>query len=152
MANDSSVLPSGGNLRRLRMNKRVTAEEFALRCGMPVKTYYDLESSDDLRMAISLSELNRICVGLGVSPSQLLEAGTESVKPAVDIAGVLQMIRKHCEEYGMTIEEFEDRAGWTIRQHLSSPERAFEEWNMDCLKDVCSMVGIDWRAVKLDAN
>jgi hypothetical protein len=45
------------------------------------------------------------------------------------------------------MSEFENIAGWRVESCLKNPVNALEEWDIDCLIDVCRELQIDWRCI-----
>lgn len=107
--------------------------------------YYDIESCDgDLTRCYSLKEILAICRKLGIHPRDLF---CDSVFPIVPIADVIRDIEQHCQNDGLSISEFENIAGWSVEGCLEDPTKALDQWNVDCLIDVCNELKIEWRSV-----
>ena len=63
----------GGNVRRLRLKKNLTQEQFSDRCGFSQQYLRGLEHGRRNPTVVSLYELAQ---ALGVSPIELLKPGT----------------------------------------------------------------------------
>jgi DNA-binding XRE family transcriptional regulator len=121
------------------------ATEVAAALNMSRENYYDIEMhEDDLTYCYSLSEICTICILFDIHPKNLFS--TENVPP-LTIEAVVGKIKDYCVQTGISIEQFEDKAGWRVNSCLSNPKTALDEWNWDCLRDVCRELQVDWRAV-----
>jgi len=90
--------------------------------------YYDIESSDgDLTYCYSLKEILAIWQKFDSHPRDLF---CDSAFPAVPIADVVHRIKQHCDEYDLSIAEFEDIVGWSVEGCLDDPAKALNEWNV----------------------
>jgi transcriptional regulator with XRE-family HTH domain len=109
------------------------------------ENYYDIEQHEgDLTSCCSLNEITRISKLLDVHPRDLF---CDEKRAAVSIKDVIEKIKGQCVEKKMSINEFEDIAGWRVESCLSNPAKALDEWNIDCLIDVSHELNIDWRCV-----
>ena len=109
------------------------------------ENYYDIEAHDgELTSCYSLNEICSLCQLFDIRPKDLF--CTESVPP-LPIEAVIGKIKEHCAQNGISIEQFEDKAGWCVESFLSNPIAALDKWNLDCLKAVCNELQIDWRGV-----
>ncbi len=107
--------------------------------------YYDIEQCEgDLTGCCSLNEVSRISKLLNVRPSDLF---CDEKPVAISISDVVKNIQKHCAEKKIPINEFEDIVGWRVEGSLTNPAKALNEWNIDCLMNVCRELNIDWRSV-----
>jgi hypothetical protein len=108
-------------------------------------SYYDVELCEgDLTGCCSLNQILSICKLLDIHPSDLF---CEEKTKAISISEVIDRIKTHCTEKRISIGEFEEIAGWRVENCLINPANALEEWNVDCLMDVCRELNIDWRFV-----
>jgi tRNA(Ile)-lysidine synthase TilS/MesJ len=71
----------------------------------------------------------------------------DKTSPELTIEEVIAKIKEHCAKNKISINQFEDIAGWRVESCLSNPKAALEEWNFDCLKNICRELGIDWQQV-----
>jgi len=107
--------------------------------------YYDIEEHErDFTYCYSLFEITEVCKILGLHPRDLF-CDKESMP--IFISEVIDKIKTHCTENRISISEFENIAGWRIESCLTNPAKALEEWDVDCLIDVCRELNIDWRCV-----
>jgi hypothetical protein len=63
------------------------------------------------------------------------------------IEEVVAKIKEHCAKNKIPVSQFEDAAGWCVESCLSNSNKALEEWNLDCLKDICQELQISWQQV-----
>ena len=107
--------------------------------------YYDIEQCEgDLTSCCSLNEILRICKLLDIHPGDLFCKGNPAV---ISILDVIRRIQTQCVEKKISIGKFEDLVGWRVESCLTNPTKALNEWNIDCLIDVCKELNIDWRCV-----
>ena len=107
--------------------------------------YYDAELCEgDLMESCSLNQVIRLCGLLGIKPCDLFCEGSE--KP-LTLEEVARAVRQYCLKHELPLLEFENQVGWRLETVLENPKSALAEWNIDCLKDVCDMVGVDWKRV-----
>jgi hypothetical protein len=108
-------------------------------------SYYDAELCEgDLTGCCSLNQILGICKLLDIHPRDLFCEGKTA---ATSISEVAARINAHCIEKKISIGEFEDILGWRVESCLTNPAKAIEEWNIDCLVDVCRELNINWRGV-----
>ena len=107
--------------------------------------YYDIEQFDDeMTGNCSLNNISRICNLLNIHPRDLF---CGEMLSQLTLEEVIAKIKEHCAKNKISVSQFEDAAGWRVESCLSNPNAALEEWNLDCLKDVCRELQIDWQRV-----
>jgi transcriptional regulator with XRE-family HTH domain len=110
--------------------------------------YYDIEQHDDeITMNCSLNEISRICNLLGIHPQDLF---CDEILSKLTIEEVVAKIKEHCAKNKISVSQFEDAAGWRVESCLSNPKIMLDEWNLDCLKDICRELQINWQQVIFD--
>jgi DNA-binding XRE family transcriptional regulator len=127
-------------LRQLRENSGRSHQELARVAGINVESYYDLEArADELDNAISVRSVALLARELGVSPSTLygLSGG------AVSTRDLVSLIRKHLDQSGEPLAEFETRVGYAVDAALADPDD-LGDWNADGLRAVCAAVNVNW--------
>ncbi len=136
-------------LRRAREQKGWTEHETAAQMELVSANYYDIEGIDgNLTYNYSLNEILRICAVLDIHPRDLFcDQPALSNSTRVTIVEVIDGIKNHCAANSISVIEFEDIAGWRVENCLTKPTAALDEWNIDCLMDVCRETRVDWRAV-----
>jgi hypothetical protein len=112
---------------------------------MTRNNYYDVEQCEGaLTENCSLAQLVRVCQLLDIHPRDLF---SEEPVAALPIETVVQAIKDHCAQKKITTAEFENAVGWLVESALDHPRNALREWNIDCLKDVCDELGLNWLSV-----
>ena len=135
-------------LREARCRLGWSEQEAATRTGLSLPNYYDLEAYEgELACCYSLNEILRICRAFEMRPTDLIADGTGTLPAPVSIETVMKRIQEHCAERKLSISEFEDAAGWRLEPWLAKPRAALDAWNLDCLKDVCRELQINWAVV-----
>jgi hypothetical protein len=109
-----------------------------------VPHYYDLESDDDeLYMTLSLAELRLLCAELDMSFRYLFSGEQKTSDKSTPFSSLAEMVAKHLDDHRMSQASFEDMVGWSLGDFTTNPERAWD-WNLDCLRDVCAALGVEW--------
>lgn len=136
-------------IRQLRLAARKSEKEMAELIGINLPSYFDLESYDDEVIdCLSLTELKKMCQVFKITPVDLLsdEAKNHRGLNHLPFAEFIETVKKHIASEGITVAEFEDKAGWEMEVLLNSPEEMWER-NVQFLKDVCGELGINWLSV-----
>ena len=63
---------------------------------------------------------------------------------------LVDRLRQRLSQEGITADAFSDRVGWDITAALSDPESAWHDWNIDCLRDVSTELGVEWLGILSD--
>jgi len=137
-----SVRPNE-RLRAARERAGIEPHEVARETGLQ---YYDMEDHvDELWMACSLRDIAKVCAHLHVTPRYLFDETPEAMPSNIRyaFADVADLIRRYMEAHSISFEQFGNQAGWAVEDVLTDPSNAWE-WNADCLKDVCTILGINW--------
>ena len=130
-------------LKQAREGRGKTPQEIAEAIGITVESYYDLESTDDLSMVLSLRKVLKLCQALALMPADLF--GWQPVESSPLFPETLQrLINDYLNLKLMKMKSFEDLVGYYIAPFMANKDE-FYEWNMDCLKAVCDAIGIDFK-------
>jgi hypothetical protein len=140
---DSKGTPYSIRLKRAREAVLKSPERVASEVGVPVATYYDWEWGEgDISSTASLAELAKLSASLAVSTTTIFEdASCEGQR--LSLEELSRKIRSYLEKANMTIAEFEDRVGYEVEPALHNSEDLLK-WNVDCLRCVCTAVGVNW--------
>ncbi len=132
-------------LQQIRCSLNKTPGQVAEQAGVSRAAYYDLEDDpSEIFMCISLRALQRICECLHVDAFYLFTGTSRSESDACyDFKSIAMLIREHLERSGQSAVEFRGRVGWDIEPLLNDAGAGWD-WNVDCLRDVCSALGIHW--------
>jgi len=57
------------------------------------------------------------------------------------------LIFEECRGRGISLERFEDLAGWKLSESMEPPVRLLEDMTLDGLQWLCRELRIDWRRV-----
>ena len=148
---ENEALPMTPNerLRNAREASGKTPAEVAYTVHISESHYRDLEGHrDELYMTVSLAELRNLGCAVGLTIRRIFGVDT---KASMDLVGLAEALRHHLVKQELSIQEFEKRAGWDLTKFVENPETAWQEWNFDCLCDVCRELGISWIDVLPDA-
>jgi hypothetical protein len=102
------------------------------------------EHDRDFTYCYSLNEIKDVCKKLRIHPRDLF---CEEPAIAISIEDFVERIKALCDEKKLSIEQFENIAGWKLASSLTNPPIALDEWNLDCLIDLSRELRIDWRRV-----
>jgi DNA-binding XRE family transcriptional regulator len=136
-------------IRQMRLAAGKSEKEMAELIGINLPSYYDLESYDDEVLdCLSLYELKKMGQVLKIAPVDLLsdEANNHSGPNHLPFAEFIETVKKYIASAGITVAEFEVKAGWEMEGLLNNPEEIGER-NVQFLKDVCGVLGINWLSV-----
>jgi len=137
---------AGHRLRSARERLELTPQEVASAAGINLPSYFDLEEQEgELYSALSLGELRALCHKLRIKPAHLFreESDPSVAEEAIDFSRLAERINRYLIENDQSQATFESKVGWYLGGFLSSPEIA-SEWNVDCLRDICQELQIDW--------
>ena len=149
IASTQSVNDPSRTIEEARLQLGMQPDEVADLVGLTKPNYYDLEAYDDeATSAISLGELLRLCKVLRIQPATLFDdddprAGEVAPEDRLPLSDKL---KAHLQLTGTTLECFEDKVGFTVGGLLRQPDD-WKSWNFDCLRSVCSALGVNWRSV-----
>jgi transcriptional regulator with XRE-family HTH domain len=128
-------------LKEARLRSGKTVAEIAALAGINAPSYYDLEAQrDELMSVISLGDLANLARALGIDGASLFS--DQPVIP-ISLTALSNRIKTYLAEKRLGIAEFSKHVGYDIEDILKSPNAALD-WNIDCLRSVCSQIGIDW--------
>ena len=134
--------------REARERVKLSPQDAADRMGISSPSLYDLESHDDeLCSVYSPTEIQRFSQVLAIRPTELL--GAQSTEPAILPDELARLIREHCQRRSLSIEQFEDAAGWHVAKSLTEPQKFLQDYTIDGIQDICRTLEVDWQRVIL---
>jgi hypothetical protein len=141
--------PVARRIAEARERLALSGADLAVRLRMPLPSYWDLELHDDeVFLALSLRELCALADALLISARSLV-----SDDPFATIVGSLTpsdlvaVIRRRLAAVGSDVDVLSEELGWELAAVLNEPDRIWDDWTLDGLRDVCARLGLDWRAV-----
>lgn len=151
---DQDRPPVAGRIRLARTAVGIDPGVAAARLGLNFESYADLEWFDDEAFtALSLTQVLSLAEMLHVSVAELLTTDDNTARtPSVSMSSLMKTLRTQIQEEGTTVESFGDRIGWDVASAIANPSSAWHDWNVDCLIDVSTAVGVDWLAVLSSAS
>lgn len=91
-------------------------------------------------LALSLSQFVSLTQALGIQGASLFSDTTfEKIMPSA----LAERIKSHLATHKMTKSEFANQVGYDIASTLED-HNGILEWNIDCLRSVCSQIGVNW--------
>jgi transcriptional regulator with XRE-family HTH domain len=137
---------TSSRFKKFRGRSGLSHEEAARQMDITPPSVWDLESyEDELCTVYSPAQVQRFARVLGIRPIEFF--GEVPTEPPVTAAEVASLIRERCRSRKMSLEQFEDAAGWSLSECLEPPERLLENVSVDGLQDICRELDIDWRRV-----
>ncbi len=147
--------PVADRIRLARTALGIEPGVAAARLGVNFESYADLEWFDDeVFTTLSLTEVLSLAEMLHVSAVALLTSGDHAADrtAAVSMSSLMKTVLARIQEEGTTVESFGERIGWDIASAVADPSSAWQDWNVDCLIDVCTAVGVEWPAILSSAS
>lgn len=142
----SAPVDMTARMREARAASDLSAQLLAERIGLATAEYEDLEAyADEASSSVSLDVLARLASALAVPIDQLLVGESVAVE-AFPLADLQSRVRERLDAAGGR-EAYERAIGWSLDSFLQNPAAAWADWNLDCLRDVCDDVGVEWIAV-----
>jgi transcriptional regulator with XRE-family HTH domain len=134
-------------LRLERTRAGLTARQVAELAGVDVLAYQDMEThASELECNVSLGEIRSVCHALGISADVLFDLQSSRNRERISLPTMVDRMLTYTRDQAMNWSEFEAKVGYTVSASLSQPDNVLE-WNVDCLRSVCSEIGCDWLAV-----
>ncbi len=137
--------------REFRECAKLSHDEVAKRFDTLISTscIWDIESHDDeLSSCYSPIQIRQFSRILGVRPIELF--GAEIAESPISAVELVRLIREQCHSRGVTLEQFEDAAGWRLSMCIDPPEHLLEKISIVGLQWLCRELGVDWRRVILN--
>jgi transcriptional regulator with XRE-family HTH domain len=136
------MLTPGQRLEIFRNRAGKSEEETAQYLGIYSSNYYDLERfDDDMGAVMTLEYLEQLGSFLKFRPVELFT--DVPVKP-MNTGELVEYLEKHLKNTQMSMEEFEQRVGFTSLGNCLSDSRVIRTWCLDCLRYFCEELNIDW--------
>ena len=131
-------------IRALRENSSKSEPELCRLLDISVSAYDDLEAYDhELFSALSLRQVQLLAQFLGVSVHELV-TGQKFIGEPLPLEGVAQLVRCAMARDSLSVDAFEDKAGWELSEFLASPLELAQQRSIDFLRDVASAIGVDY--------
>jgi hypothetical protein len=132
-------------LERAREAVNKTMREAAAAAGISLPCDCDLEDHDDeITMCIDLDKLRDVCRVVSRNTTDLFPDDARRLDgQKLAFTDITRALEAYLMEQRMSLDEFEDKVGWNLHEFLANPELGWK-WNIDCLRDVCGPLGIDW--------
>jgi transcriptional regulator with XRE-family HTH domain len=126
--------------------------EMAQLLGLNIYCYGDLEFHDDeLVSMITLSQALRLASLLGAKLHDLL-GDDATARPIIPISQLPERVRAAMIQTKVSLEEFEDRVGWELREFLDKPVQTATERPVIFLQDLAAQLGLDWLSIVPNDN
>ena len=131
-------------LKSVREGASLSVAQVSQCLGISEASYYDLEHFDDLYHCLTLKQVMKLVSCLNIKPHVLFGDAEIRVFTPEELLGAIQsnLVKK-----AVSLSDFEELIGWDIREFLNCPLAGAKNWNIDCARDVCDAVNLNWRAL-----
>jgi len=104
------------------------------------------QHDDELYMCVVLKDILRLTRYFGLTVLDLfaIDRATVHGRQVDGFESLAAEIREHLRRSGVSLADFEEKAGWRLGDFLANPSAAWKDWNVDCLRDVARELGVDW--------
>ena len=141
---DPKGIPYSVRIRRARESAGLSPTEICEKIGVSEFTYRDWEWGDgDISNSASLTELARLASALRIRTSEIFD-DNPAIHQQFSTIELVDKVNAHLKANGLDIAALEDRVGFDLSSAIQSPSEVLK-WNLDCLRFVCSEIGVDWR-------
>ncbi len=136
--------------RRARINLKNAREAAGLYhdqlnefTGRSTAAYWDAEQVDyEICNNLYLGDIKGLCAAVGISGRKLF--GVDSPAPIITAEQIIEKVRQYLGTGSIPLDEFEEKVGYYIGAALENPPSILKDWNVDCLRNVCDEVGLNW--------
>jgi len=136
--------PAKELLKKIRERASLSVSQVSRCLGISEASYYDLEHFEDLYDCLSLREVLKLVHCLSVKPHVLF--GDEHIQ-IITPDELLKAMQDILVIKKMSLSDFEELIGWDMKEFLDCPLKGAMNWNIDCAKDVCDAINLNWRAL-----
>lgn len=139
---------TGERLRSLREAAGLRAENLADEIGISAVWFEELENGEAaLEESLDLEQVRKLSLLVGVGLAVLVTG--EPVPPGVpplSFKDLARHLRRRLEnEPGL--ESLEEKSGWDLGAFLKRPDPEGWGQRIPFFRDVCAVVGVDWRGI-----
>lgn len=124
----------------------VSIKEIAALLDIGLPWAWDLwtDKEDDEIHTLTLGKLQALATRLQVQVTALVYEFPDRRRrrASFDKLGLDASI--FCDSQKLSVTEFSDLVGWEMQAFFDRTESAWDDWNLECLKDVCGMLGLNW--------
>lgn len=135
-------------LRALRLKAGLQPETLADQIGLSAAWYEDLETeTGEAEDSLDLAQWRKLAVLLNAGMGFLITGAIlpEEI-PALSFQEVARKVRARLE-HAPGIDDLETRTGWDLGPFLKRPAQEGWEQRVPFFRDLCAVLGLDWRGV-----
>jgi len=127
--------------------------DLASAVGIDEPSCWDLLGhSGEVSMCLSLRQLSRLALALGVPATSLVPDSPAPAATRHTLQELADIVRDFCASRDLSAEQFGEKAGWDVQPFLQGPESALDDWCLDSLRGVCDALGVHWPDFLPDAT
>ena len=141
--------PAAARIRAARLRAGLDAGTLGASLDLTFEGYRDLEDFDDeVFDCLSLRQVKTLAEILGVSAAALVAPEGAAI-PSVPMSpeDLVRRLVDHMASQQFTADSFGDHVGWDVVPVVNQPTSIWDQWNIDCLADVCRELAVDWLPV-----
>lgn len=135
-------ITSNKRLETFRLALGMEYDEIAKCANLSIAEYRGLELHDDLDNCISLSGLQKLAECLGIKVWQLYS--DEQPRSQLSPTEISKILIDYIKGKNLSIIQFEELVGWELNNFILNPNEVYKTWNVECLKNVSTPIGVDW--------
>lgn len=134
-------------LRKARESQGLTLADVASEIGTTPEHVRDLEDhGDELSLTLSVGQCLKLLKRLHVSFEQFTGQHVDDSKNKLTLSGFIEALRCLEADEKAHGRNLADDIGYEIGAVFSNANAVYE-WNLDCLKEVCARLSLDWASV-----
>ena len=143
--------PAAARIRAARHQAGLDKGTIAASLDLTFEGYRDLESFDDeVFDCLSLRQVKTLAEILGVSTVALVAPEGAAIPSApMSPEELVRRLVDHIASQHFTADSFGDHVGWDVVPAVNHAPSIWDDWNIDCLTDVCRELAVDWLRVLL---
>ncbi len=124
----------------------VSIEEIAALLDINLPWAWDLwtDKEDDEIYTLTLGKLQSLVPRLHVEVTALVYESPGPARRRASLDELAMDARVFCDTSKLSMDEFSDLVGWEMQVFFDRTDSAWEDWNLEWLKDVCGVLGLHW--------
>ena len=139
----------GNRLHEAREAKGLSKLYIGKRIGINDQWVFDLEAYDhEIPSTLHFVQVCELATLVSLTPRELVLGKDIPEDLGITTATqVSEAIKLHLMKHNLSTDEFGKKVGWNVSSAIEDPEHIWAVWCLECIRDVCEGVGIDWRTV-----
>ncbi len=124
----------------------VSIEDVAALLDISLPWAWDLwtDKEDDEIHTLTMGKLQSLAAQLHVAVTALVYDSPGPAQRRASLDELAMDARVFCDARKLSMDEFSDLVGWEMQVFFDRTDSAWEDWNLEWLKDVCTVLGLHW--------